>query len=593
MLRPVASHNDSRQIMIIEKKSIFRHLIIVFIISFFPNHSKAATRIVFPADKAIVYQDDLLVIGLADKNTATVDLRLINSQRQEDMKIQVKDSAFSQTIKLAPGLNQIFLSTDTGNTKKIFFSKNNPGKAPEDFRPYYFHSGLKTINTCSQCHPDKRKKRADYTYIDQNFSCLTKTCHQTMGHKKFQHGPLKKKKCFDCHNIHGTFNKDLTTKLRSTLCFSCHADEKDLVTVGKVVHFPVAQGECTPCHDPHESDNGEYYLRESSIIGLCTVCHGDKILRHKYMHEPTAEGGCEACHTPHVSNFKGLLYKKGKDLCITCHEVRKEEFKNKYVHKPVAKDCSLCHDPHGSATKFHLRTKKDKAGHYIKSSQPIKELCLSCHTKLNPDVAAEINSAKVTHKPVKEGKCLICHTPHSTNFPKQLRAPVRELCFSCHKKMAEKIKGRLYKHGPVSKGDCAQCHLVHGSKHKHLLRNNFSTAFRGPFNVKNFKLCLNCHNEKAFTEKESVNTDFRNGTTNLHFLHVNRGKKSFYCSKACHNIHASNQKKDIRSIVRYKRTVKSYIKFTKTATGGGCTVQCHNKPQKYDRRHPVKYKQKN
>jgi len=299
------------------------------------------------------------------------------------------------------------------------------------------------------------------------------------------------------------------------------------------------------------------------------------------MHAPVEEGDCNTCHMPHTSKFKGLLYEDKKNLCFICHEVRKDEFKSRHVHAPLKDGCTVCHDPHGSKVEFHLRTVKDANGRYKKVKQPIKALCLSCHQKLNPKIAEQILHSKVTHKPVAEGKCTICHTPHSTNFKKQLRAPVSTICFTCHKKMQKLIEGSLYKHGPVKTNDCTLCHLVHGSDHKDLLRDNFSLKFSQGFKLSNYALCFNCHNSKIVTERKTIDTGFRNGTRNLHYVHVNKRRNGRNC-KTCHEIHASNQEKHIRKKLPYKERHTINIKFTKTATGGGCVVGCH-KPRSYDR----------
>ncbi len=567
------------------KNNLFYSLFIPLILFISVNLSSANTQIVFPADKAIISAKNIIIIGQSDEDSSPIELTIENDQGKTNYKVEVTDLAFSKRLELSPGLNKISLSS----SKSIInvFQANSPEKAPKDFRPYFIHNNLKLKGKCQECHLTDPNKPGNYTYLNQTFTCISAKCHQDYGKKKFQHGPFEKRQCADCHNIHGNFNKDYTLAIRAELCFTCHSDAKDMASDGKYVHFPVSKGECTSCHDPHESDL-EYHLKRGSILELCAGCHGKKMLKYEYMHEPVAEGDCNACHTPHTSDIKGLLYKKGKDLCLTCHEVRKEEFRSKYVHKPVSQDCSICHDPHGSATEYHLRTRKDKSGHYLKSKQPIKDLCLSCHRKLNPKIAKAIKSSKVTHKPVTEGKCIICHTPHSTNFPKQLRDAPQKLCFSCHKKIAKKINDSLYKHGPVAKGDCAQCHLVHGSKNKKLLRNNFSKEYSGPFSLDNFKLCLNCHNKKVYTQKFSEETGFRNGNQNLHYLHVNHGKKSTYC-KSCHDIHASNQEKHIRESMIYKRSFKITIQFNKSDTGGGCVVGCH-KPKKYDRNNPLNYR---
>ncbi len=564
--------------MLINNKNICLLLAISFLLG--GRLAQANCRLIYPADKSLLTQSTILLVGMCDSVVPVAEIKIINSRGQQNLKVKTHNMSFSRRLRLMPGSTTIVANNGTGSPITIF-RPTGSRPAPPDFRPYYLHKDLTLSSKCGLCHAVNPDNKGDYTYIKDKFSCLNSKCHNDMGHKKFQHGPFKRRQCADCHNPHGSFNKDFTRAARSALCFTCHSADKDMITTGKVVHFPVAKGQCTACHDPHESKI-EFHLKGNSVSDLCFRCHDKKMLDYKYVHEPAAEGDCNSCHTPHTSKYKNLLYKKGQQLCVTCHEVRKDEFKRRYVHQPAGKDCSICHDPHASATKYHLRTKRDKNGRYTKRKYAIKELCLACHTRLNPKIAKAIISAPVAHKPVQEGKCTTCHTPHSTNFPKQLRAAPQDLCFSCHKKMAKKIKNSLYKHGPVRSGSCVQCHLVHGSKYKMLLRAPFSTKFQGVFNLNKFQLCFNCHNRRVFTDPHSIETGFRNGTTNLHFIHVNNQKKSRYC-KSCHDMHASDQEKHIRRSFIFKKHFKINIKFTKTATGGRCVTGCH-KPRQYNHR---------
>ena len=105
-----------------------------------------------------------------------------------------------------------------------------------------------------------------------------------------------------------------------------------------VQHSPVAEGECSVCHDPHASD---YAYNLSSQPGeLCAMCHPDKSSgRHvlaglgfgdahpvRGKPDPSREGkelSCVSCHSPHSSSHKGLLVLDGtktENLCLLCHK---------------------------------------------------------------------------------------------------------------------------------------------------------------------------------------------------------------------------------------------------------------------------------
>jgi predicted CXXCH cytochrome family protein len=107
-----------------------------------------------------------------------------------------------------------------------------------------------------------------------------------------------------------------------------------------------------------------------------------------------------------------------------------------------------CHDPHAASQEYHLK-------------KPAQDLCLGCHvanpnqtaqqtkpkSKVPPEWAADPNdlkpqylklSAKYVHAPAQKS-CLICHDAHASEFPSELRVPVRDLCMDCHGPNSEKI----------------------------------------------------------------------------------------------------------------------------------------------------------
>ena len=81
-------------------------------------------------------------------------------------------------------------------------------------------------------------------------------------------------------------------------------------------------------------------------------------------------------------------------------------------------------------------------------------------------------------------------------------------------------------------------------------------------------------------------TDFRNGKTNMHYLHVNKAERGRTC-RACHETHGSDLPKHIRESIPYGKWDLP-IRFTKTETGGSCSPGCHL-PKPYDRINPVDY----
>lgn len=292
-------------------------------------------------------------------------------------------------------------------------------------------------------------------------------------------------------------------------------------------------------------------------------CHPHKAEK-KYIHLPVKNGECQSCHKPsgqkHPRVKKGafLLTANGKaGLCSECHE-RKDT--KKHVHPPVAAgDCTDCHDPHQSDNKAQLKG----AG---------ADLCYMCHEKGKLD-------RSYPHKPIVEGKCLGCHDPHQSDNMYMLKASGAALCMTCHD--SAEFSGKSV-HAPVADGNCVSCHSTHGTKYPHLLKASVPDDMYQSFSKENFALCFSCHKDSlADSRLTDVDTKFRNGIVNLHFVHVNKAEKGRSC-KVCHDPHASNQPRLISSKVPGFGRWRIPIRYTKSAVGGTCVVGCH-KPKSYDR----------
>ncbi len=76
-------------------------------------------------------------------------------------------------------------------------------------------------------------------------------------------------------------------------------------------------------------------------------------------------------------------------------------------------------------------------------------------------------------------------------------------------------------------------------------------------------------------EQTTTLTNFRDGSRNLHYVHVHNTDRGRTC-RACHEVHAAKQPHRIREGVPYGTAgwvLK--INYTKTPTGGTCTKTCH------------------
>lgn len=102
--------------------------------------------------------------------------------------------------------------------------------------------------------------------------------------------------------------------------------------------------------------------------------------------------------------------------CIECHA---DKTKGKRVHSAMAMGCNACHV---------VTQARDVTT--INLVAPAKDLCFSCHAK---------STEKILHGPYAQGNCIVCHSPHSSNWPNQLLAPTQDLCMGCHVRARLKV----------------------------------------------------------------------------------------------------------------------------------------------------------
>ncbi len=293
-----------------------------------------------------------------------------------------------------------------------------------------------------------------------------------------------------------------------------------------------------------------------------------------WVHAPYEIGECSICHERSDPQDPGQLIGEANALCSDCHDIFDDMlagFAN--VHPPVEISCVNCHNPHNSA--FTSLLHADTVG-----------LCTSCHEEINDT----ITHAEVKHDAVNTGRaCLNCHDPHASNVEALLTALPFDLCVACHGedgmvdesgKALTNLKTLLetshMQHDPVLNKDCSACHKTHGGANFRMLTDAYPDRFYAPYDAANYDLCFSCHEIDVFeTEFTSTLTGFRDGTQNLHYLHVNKEKRGRTC-RACHEVHAAPQEHMIREGVPYGSSgwiLK--INFDRTETGGSCAKTCH------------------
>jgi predicted CXXCH cytochrome family protein len=272
-----------------------------------------------------------------------------------------------------------------------------------------------------------------------------------------------------------------------------------------------------------------------------------------------------------------LLRTAGPKLCTDCHGELAERFEQaKHVHPPVKDDCTVCHPPHGAANEALL-----------KALQPA--LCLECHDGIGELMTSAIHK----HSPLaNDASCAACHDPHASAVGGLLLKPSMDLCLSCHNReiphgseqvanIGETLATRANHHGPIRQEDCGSCHEPHGGAHANLLKKGFPDRFYVSYTDEAYALCFECHEVEAFTEQETDSaTGFRNGSQNLHYLHVNQSPKGRSC-RVCHDPHATTGTKLVMESVPFGKW-QVPIRFRETATGGSCGPGCH-RAYRYER----------
>ncbi|MBC8413876.1 MAG: cytochrome C [Nitrospira sp.] len=370
------------------------------------------------------------------------------------------------------------------------------------------HTPVKT-GECSGCHNPHTSSHGQLLNSASKDLCFS--CHDRIipDNARSEH----KIECSACHDAHAAPNRYVLLKRGNAICTECHKEAADADASARFRHAPVDEIKgCMNCHDPHASDANDNLLKKA-VPALCVACHETEkpsfLERHmnypveesicsdchdshgssrafillQNMHEPVAKKQCRKCHPDPESDFALSTSRNGAALCRKCHQESTDNiFSKKRIHWPVLDrdGCLNCHSPHASSGK-----------NLLKGS--ISSICGTCHadtirlqeaSRNNPENAALC-------KPVKEGECSACHSPHAADnlLLSDQESFSTGVCGRCHEWKAHSAhplgKDIIDPRNKNLVTDCLSCHRACGTGNYPRM-THFSTIT---------ETCVQCHEE--------------------------------------------------------------------------------------------------
>ena len=374
----------------------------------------------------------------------------------------------------------------------------------------YVHEPVKN-GECSGCHNPHTSHEGKL--LNDNINVLCSGCHKKIIPEKTRsiHKVVIEGNCVSCHDPHASNNQFILVKKGNELCFDCHEDVASFIQTAEFKHEPVEKKKgCLNCHNPHASADFNFLLNKDASV-LCKECHrtDEKKFAGRHMNYPVADSQCTSCHNAHGSSKRSIIFdevhapvaqkecdkchegpssptplkaiKDGIELCKDCHsQMINEIFKKAEVHWPLVdtKGCLHCHNPHASKERKLLNGK-------------VVNMCGQCHADTVRLQEISINNPENTKlcKPVKEGDCISCHAPHSSDGPILAAGKTFsfDTCDKCHEwqthsthPIGEKVVDPRNKNLIV---DCLSCHKACGTANKPAMMPYDST----------YVLCIQCH----------------------------------------------------------------------------------------------------
>ncbi len=316
-------------------------------------------------------------------------------------------------------------------------------------------SGEKTRD-CTQCHDQNAFKPAPFFDHNKYFvldgphaTAACAACHQTdvapelmEGERDLKFGPVKGKKCADCHESPHRFDKQL-------------------------------QGDCMRCH----KGTDEKWVMGQRGVDVAFHDHFGFVLQGAH-----AKVECAKCHAPELETYTARFpdpaapgYNRQADQCSSCHKDPHDgQFKEHYP------SCAQCH----TVDRFMPSTlgPADHPERYPLKNGHVAAACNQCH---KIEAGSDVRRFKGTASSCKE-----CHAnPHGSQFDKEL---AQNDCTACHAPDFSTFKIKQYKHENMraffqgkghAKAACIQCHAEPASDQEILQYRGTPTT------------CASCHTD--------------------------------------------------------------------------------------------------
>lgn len=208
--------------------------------------------------------------------------------------------------------------------------ESRPFKTLREFTLAYYEQ-------CKRCHFDNYTKTLD-------------SVHYASLARGDRMAPL----CVDCHGAHDVQHPKQPRTRVSDTCAKCHGGVSDVYA--KSVHGREANENsdvpvCTDCHRSHDVAGPRDALWQKHTPELCANCHSNKTLMDKY-------GLSSNVMTTYVADFHGMTASLQRSdgsressvvaLCTDCHGVhdilRANEPGSRVLKANLAKTCARCHE---------------------------------------------------------------------------------------------------------------------------------------------------------------------------------------------------------------------------------------------------------
>ncbi len=266
------------------------------------------------------------------------------------------------------------------------------------------------VDTCVGCHDEENEypvfpifktKHASGTDPRSPFGAANHKCESC-------HGPgslhIKAKKGEKRGGSIINFGRNVWTpvKEQNEMCLTCHQTHQRIEWKGSTHEFNGLA--CASCHTIHVAkDPG---LDRTQQARVCYTCHTNMQAKSfQASRHPVREGkmACSDCHNVHGEGGTGLLVKAiSREKCTSCHAEKRGPLL--WEHAPVAEDCTLCHDPHGS-------------NHPALLKKRVPQLCQQCHSP-SGHPSTRLDGSKIPSAYLQVKSCLNCHSAvHGSNHP--------------------------------------------------------------------------------------------------------------------------------------------------------------------------------